>query len=128
MVDFERFAQILDELTNNLPKEIFVKLNGGVNLIYEAKEHPESIDGSLSVLGDYNYNNLGRYINIYYGSFMGMFGHYSEEMLKGKIDHTLKHEFVHHLESLAGEKDLIIADAQFIARYKASLSDSCFSD
>ena len=123
MLSFERFAQILDELANNLPAEIFAQLNGGVNLLEQDKEHPESRGRNLFVLGDYNYNNLGRYINIYYGSFMLMYGHYSEEELTKKIDHTLKHEFVHHLESLAGEKDLEIADADFIARYKASLSE-----
>jgi len=121
MIDFEIFAQMLDESANKLPKEIYIELNGGVNLLYDKKAHPESPDGRLFVLGEYIHNNLGRYINIYYGSFMLMYGHYADDRLAIEIEHTLKHEFVHHLESLAGSKDLEIADAQFIAKYKESL-------
>ena len=123
MLGFEKFAQILDEIANNLPEEIYVELNGGVNLLPNCKIHPESKDGELFVLGDYNHNHLGRYINIYYGSFMQTYGYYDEAALSEKIAHTLKHEFVHHLESLAGEKDLEIADAEFITRYKARLNE-----
>ena len=122
MVDFERFAQLLDEIAINLPKEIYIELNGGVNLLEEHKVHPESKSGELYILGNYNRNHLGRYINIYYGSFMQTYGHYNEEELAAKIANTLKHEFTHHLESLAGEKDLEIADAEFIDKYKENFS------
>ncbi len=38
--------------------------------------------------------------------------------MKRKIRHTVLHEFRHHLESLAGEKDLEIEDAVNLYRYK----------
>ena len=123
MIDFESFSQILDEIANSLPKEIYIELNGGINLLPDCIIHPESEDGKLFVLGDYNYNHLGRYINIYYGSFVQTYRQRSDEELLKKIAHTLKHEFIHHLESMAGEKGLEIADAEFLSRYKASLSE-----
>jgi len=121
MIDFDEFAEILDEIANNLPKEIYVRLNGGVNLQPNYKIHPDSIANDLYTLGEYNYNELGRYINIYYGSFMRTYGRLSADELEKEIEHTLKHEFVHHLESLAGEKDLEVEDAVFIEKYRRGL-------
>jgi len=37
--------------------------------------------------------------------------------MKEKLKSTLKHEFRHHLESLAGAKDLEVIDAIHIADY-----------
>lgn len=34
-----------------------------------------------------------------------------------KLTHTLKHEFIHHLESMAGERGLEIKDAEYLADY-----------
>jgi hypothetical protein len=34
---------------------------------------------------------MGRYIAIYYGSFMHVYGGLSSKALKDKLDHTLKH-------------------------------------
>jgi len=57
------------------------------------------------------------YIAIYYGSFERVYGHLSRESLKEQLAHTLKHEFTHHLESLAGERGLEIKDAKFLEDY-----------
>jgi hypothetical protein len=46
-----------------------------------------------------------------------LFGRLNHEALKAKLIHTLKHEFIHHLESLAGERGLEIEDARFIEKY-----------
>ena len=119
MISFEEFGKILDEIVDGLPKEIFVNLNGGINLQEDAPLHPESVDGSLFVLGRYHSGGrLGRYINIYYGSFMAVYGRRDREFIRAEIDRVLRHEFLHHLESMAGEKDLEIDDAIRIARYK----------
>jgi hypothetical protein len=40
-----------------------------------------------------------------------------KEELRKKLMKTLKHEFTHHLESMAGEKDLEIEDEKFIREY-----------
>ena len=61
---------------------------------------------------------MGRLIRIYYGSFEKLFGYLEEEELKEKLRETLFHEFTHHLESLAGERDLEIQDAKQLARYR----------
>jgi hypothetical protein len=60
---------------------------------------------------------MGRYISIYYGSFKRVYGHLPKEELRKKLMKTLKHEFTHHLESMAGEKDLEIEDEKFIREY-----------
>jgi len=121
MIDFDEFAALLDNIANSLPPEIYVRLNGGVNLQQGLKVHPESVANDLFTLGDYNYNELGRYINIYYGSFMRTYGGLSKDELKAQVESTLKHEFMHHLESLAGEDDLEIEDAVFIEKYRRGL-------
>jgi len=60
---------------------------------------------------------MGRYIVIYYGSFLRLYGYMDKEQLKNRLTSTLKHEFVHHVESMAGEKDLEITDAVNLANY-----------
>ncbi|MCL2566070.1 MAG: metallopeptidase family protein [Defluviitaleaceae bacterium] len=121
MIIFEEFAEILDEIATALPKEIYVRLNGGVNLQPGLKIHPESLANDLFTLGEYNYNELGRYINIYYGSFSRMYYGLSKDALKIEIERVLKHEFIHHLESLAGENDLEVEDMVFLEKYRKGL-------
>lgn len=114
---FEEFGQLLDEVAENLPKEIFINLNGGISLIHEALPHNDI--NSLYILGQYHSGGLlGRYITIHYGSFMKLYGSRSRDYIKSQIDRVLRHEFLHHLESLAGEKDLEVQDAIRLARYK----------
>ena len=43
----------------------------------------------------------------------------SDEELRVQIRKVLLHEFRHHLESLAGERDLEIEDAVNVSQYKA---------
>jgi len=119
-ISLEEFGEILDEITEELPAEIFVSLNGGINLIPEALPHPEAANGNLYILGQYHSGgHLGRYITLYYGSFMHLYSGSSRKYLRKQIDKVLRHEFLHHLESLAGEKELEIKDANDLARYKA---------
>ncbi|MFV0529177.1 MAG: metallopeptidase family protein [Lachnospiraceae bacterium] len=118
MISQEEFMELLDEISGEIPSEIFQGLNGGVILRPEEKLHPQSQGNDLWVLGDYNRNQMGRYINIYYGSYSRVYGHLEGEALRKKLRHTLLHEFRHHLESLAGEYDLEVEDAIQIAKYK----------
>lgn len=125
-MSFETFGMLLDEITDSLPQEIFINLNGGVNLLPEAMPSHEA-DG-VYVLGQYHYGgSLGRYINIYYGSFMQLYGGSSPQFIKQQIDHVLRHEFLHHLESMAGEKELEIKDAIKMSRFKNRF-DNGFSE
>jgi len=119
MIDFDEFGELLDEIANSFPSEIYTRLNGGVNLLPDERVHPESLSNNdLYVLGEYHVNRLGRYINIYYGSFMRRYANYPVPYLKRQIEHTLKHEFLHHLESLAGEDGLEVQDRIFLERYR----------
>lgn len=116
MVTIDDMQKMLDDITSDFPQELFNELNGGIILLPDAKLNP--VGKNLYVLGEYNRGGiLGRYISIYYGSFEKVYGYLDEKRLNEKLTHTLKHEFTHHLESLAGEKGLEIKDAEFLADY-----------
>ncbi|MBV1758490.1 MAG: metallopeptidase family protein [Dethiosulfatibacter sp.] len=118
MITLDEMETMLNEIAESLPKEIYKGLNGGIVLLPESKENPIGRSNDLYILGEYHGGGmLGRYITIYYGSFMRVFGSLGREEIKQKLMHTLKHEFVHHLESMAGERDLEIEDAKFISDY-----------
>ena len=118
MIPIDEMEIMLDEIATELPQVFYKNLNGGIILLPEAKYHEKSTGKDFYIMGEYHIGgNLGRYIAIYYGSFSSVYGNLSLEALKEKLRHTLKHEFRHHLESLAGEKGLEIEDARDIAKY-----------
>lgn len=118
MISLEEMEDLLDEIAAGFPREIFMELNGGILLLPETKMNPVGKNNDLYTMGAYHKGgSMGRYIVIYYGSFMKVYGRLGKESLKEKLTHTLKHEFTHHLESLAGERGLEIEDARFIAEY-----------
>ena len=110
---------ILDEISEEIPKEFFNKLNEGIILLSNYKEHPESkSDNRLYIMGEYRRSITGRNIVIYYGSFEKVCMGIRKERLRKRLKDTLLHEFTHHIESLAGEKGLEIKDARDIERYR----------
>jgi hypothetical protein len=116
MYSFEEAAEMLEDVAQNLPKEIYAELNGGVNLLPDEKAHPSG--NGMFVLGEYHRDAyLGRFINIYYGSFIRVFAHLPPDQFKERLRSTLAHEFTHHLESMAGERDLEIEDAVRLYKY-----------
>ena len=117
-VTLDAFSDMLDELASELPAAFYEKLNGGVVVSEAAKPHPKAKNKDLFVLGEY-YNDyqMGRYIVMYYGSFMRLYPHASAAELKDEMRKTLRHEFRHHMESLAGERDLEIEDEEKLRRY-----------
>jgi predicted Zn-dependent protease with MMP-like domain len=118
MISIDEMETILDEIAEEFPQEFYKDLNGGIILLPESKLHTKSMENDLYILGEYNRNgSLGRFITIYYGSYSHVYGYLSKEQLKEQLKITLKHEFTHHMESLAGEWDLEIKDAQDIAKY-----------
>ena len=119
MVSMDEIEKMLDEIAEELPPEFYTKLNGGILLLPNAKLHPENRANDLYIMGEYHFDSrMGRYITIYYGSFERIYGHLSKDMLKEKLRYTLLHEFTHHIESLAGERDLEIKDSHKMAEYK----------
>jgi Uma2 family endonuclease len=118
MISIDEMQTMLDGIAETFPEEFYTQLNGGIVLMPQAKRHQNRSTEGLYVLGEYyRGGNLGRYIAIYYGSFMRVHGHLPPEALKRELTATLKHEFRHHLESLAGERGLEIEDEKFLAEY-----------
>ena len=118
MASIDEVQIILDEIAGELPPEIYKDLNGGIILLPQVKMHKKSVDDDLYVMGEYRHERIsGRYIVIYYGSIDKLYGSLSRERLKKRLKSVVKHEFVHHLESLAGEKHLEIEDEQKITEY-----------
>ena len=124
MVTFDEMGSMLDEIANEMPPEFYRELNGGVQLSAEEKIHPESVSPqALYILGEYyndrkGYGGLGRYIVIYYGSFLRLYPYYDGESIKNELRRVVRHEFTHHIESLAGERGLEIKDAAAMEKYK----------
>ena len=121
MITFDELEEMLFEITAEVPQELYHRLNGGVILLPEEKLHPESAGrDDLFILGEYTNDSrgLGRYIKIYYGSFIRLYGYHTPESQRKQLKRILHHELTHHLESLAGERDLEIEDALGLIRYR----------
>lgn len=119
MIEFEQFCEMAQEINAGLPETFFKELNGGVQADPKMKIHPKSMGENLLILGEYHRDYyFGRYIVLYYGSFRQIYGNASEETWRKQLDHTIRHEFRHHLESLAGERDLEIEDEIRLAEYQ----------
>lgn len=118
MITLDEMEAMLDEIAESFPVELFQGLNGGIMLLPETKLNPHGVANDLYILGEYRHGGIfGRSIAIYYGSFATVFGHLPADELRMHLAATLKHEFRHHLESLAGERGLEIEDEQYIAAY-----------
>lgn len=118
MITMDEVQEMLDEIAGEFPYDFFKELNGGIILLPEVKPDTKSMDDDLYILGEYNRSiNMGRYIAIYYGSFIRLYGHLDRRSFRERIKNTIKHEFTHHLESLAGERELERKDMQFIRNY-----------
>lgn len=109
---------ILDEIAEEFPPELFKDLNGGIILLPQVKLHKKSVDDDLYVMGEYRNERVsGRYIVVYYGSVDKLYGNLSRNRLKNKLRSVVKHEFLHHFESLAGERQLEIEDERKLTEY-----------
>ena len=102
MLSFEEAGKILDDAAEALPEGIYEGLNGGVNLRREARR---SEDGRYT-MGLYHNDRMGRYVEIFYGSFAAVFGGESDEKVAAELVATLRHELTHHVESKAGDRTL----------------------
>ncbi|NLK64970.1 MAG: metallopeptidase family protein [Tissierellia bacterium] len=118
MVTIEEVQTILDEIAEELPAEIYKDLNGGIILLPQVKLHKKSVNDDLYVMGEYRNEKIsGRYIVVYYGSVEKLYGNLSRGRLKNKLRSVIKHEFIHHLESMAGERHLEKEDERNLAEY-----------
>lgn len=122
----DKAHEILEECMNELPDIIFKDLNGGVVLLPQKKISPEAKRDDLYTMGVYERSYaMGRSIKIYYGSFVALYGEDApDEVWRRELRNTLKHELTHHLEDLAGEKDLEVEDEVKMWLYKNNMSMS----
>ena len=103
-LSFDQVGELLDELAEPFPEALFGGLNGGVNLREEVMLDPAFPDREMFVMGDYCDNLLGRYINLYYGSFAAMAERedWTLEDWRQELRQTLSHELTHHMEGRGG--------------------------
>ena len=102
MLSFEQAGEILDKTMDALPEGICDGLNGGVNLLREARRGE---DGRY-ILGLYHTGEMGRYVEIFYGSFVEVYGNDPDETFAEELKKTLRHELTHHIENKAGDRTL----------------------
>ncbi len=102
MLTYEQAGDVLDDLVDELPDEIFKDLNGGVSFVEDAV----CGDDGRYTLGMYFRDEMGQYIELYYGSFTGLYGDMDDETFRRRLRSTLHHELTHHIESQAGDRSL----------------------
>ena len=102
MLSFEEAGRILDEAVEALPEGIFDDLNGGVNLLPQEKLGE---DGRW-ILGLYHHDSMGRYVEIFYGSFLKVYPEVTDAFFAEELRRTLHHELTHHVENKAGDRSL----------------------
>ena len=117
MFSIDDINEMLDEVASELPEEVFRELNGGVSLLAETKLSDAAPDGGLYTLGEYHHNQMGRYIVIYYGSICIVHRNCTRDEMRTILKKLLSHELTHHLESLAGARDLEIEDKRDLEDY-----------
>ena len=117
MFTIDEINGMLDEIAAELPEEIFRELNGGVSLVPDTKRSENDPKGGLYRLGEYRHDQMGRYVVLFYGSIIEVHGNATPGAMRESLRKLLAHELTHHLESLAGERDLEIEDKLQMERY-----------
>ena len=117
-LSFDEVGDLLDEMAEEFPEEFYQELNGGISLLPEAREDPQG--ENLYIMGEYCNDMMGKYINLYYGSFAALAEteDWTEEDWEDELYTTLSHEFTHHIEGLAGERGLEIKDELEMEQYR----------
>ena len=121
ILSFDEVGEILDEMAETFPEVFYRDLNGGISLLPEAVEDPEFPPGEIYIMGEYCNDQMGLYINLYYGSFAALAEkeEWTREDWEDELYTTLAHEFTHHIEGLALENGLDRKDEQELAEYRA---------
>ena len=125
ILSIDQVNDILDEMAEGFPAILFEELNGGVNLLEEAMPDPEFPEGEMYFLGEFCDDCLGRYINLYYGSFAALAEpeDWTEDDWQRELRETLAHELTHHMESRAGTHALDDKDAEELAEFRREFGE-----
>ena len=121
ILSLDEVGEILDEMAETFPEVFYRDLNGGISLLPEAVEDPEFPPGEIYIMGEYCNDQMGLYINLYYGSFAALAEkeEWTREDWEDELYTTLAHEFTHHIEGLALENGLDRKDEQELAEFRA---------
>ena len=117
ILSIDEVNDILDQVCGEFPEALFQDLNGGILLLEEALPDPE-VGEDVYIMGEYCVDGMGRYINIYYGSFAALLFDEPRRVWEDELRTTLRHELTHHVEALAGERSLELKDEAFLLDYK----------
>ena len=117
---YEQMGDWLEEIAGEFPDAFFEELDGGIQLEEAALPDPDFPPGEMYIMGEYCNDQMGRYINLYYGSFAALAEEedWTRRNWEEELYETLAHEFTHHIEGLAGERGLEIKDEAFLDRYR----------
>lgn len=126
VLSFEQAGDLLDTLAESFPEALFDGLNGGVNFQEEAVPDQEFPKGQVYILGEYCDDLLGRYINLYYGSFAAMAENedWTGEDWEQELRQTLSHELTHHMEGRSGLHALDDKDEAEMASWQEEYGES----
>ena len=126
VLSFEQAGDLLDTLAESFPEALFDGLNGGVNFQEEAVPDQEFPKGQVYILGEYCDDLLGRYINLYDGSFAAMAENedWTEEDWEQELRQTLSHELTHHMEGRSGLHALDDKDEAEMAAWQEEYGES----
>ncbi len=121
ILSFDEVGALLDEMAEEFPPVFYRELNGGISLLPEAVEDPEFPPGEIYIMGEYCNDQMGLYINLYYGSFAALAEkeNWGREDWEDELYTTLAHEFTHHIEGLALEGGLDRKDEEELAEFRA---------
>ena len=122
MLTIDEVYDILDELAEEIPPALFDSLNGGILLLEDEVADPEAGE-DIFVMGEYCWDELGRYINLYYGSFAAVLAEEPREVWVEELRTTLRHELTHHVEGLAGDRSLEYRDMEELAAFQSDWTD-----
>ena len=67
VLTFDEVGERLDAMAEEFPPVFCRELNGGISLLPEAVEDPEFPPGEIYIMGEYCDDQMGRYIQLYYG-------------------------------------------------------------
>lgn len=118
ILSIDRCYDILDRLVEEYPEKMLDSLNGGILLLEDALPDPEAGE-DVYIMGEYCWDEMGRYINLYYGSFAALLSEEDESVWEDELRITLRHELTHHVEGLAGERSLEYKDSAQLEAFRA---------
>ena len=122
MISIEEYRNIISELMDELPKEFFRDLSGGV-IVSEALVIPDYARADdLYTLGQYQVASGIRQIIMFKGSFDWAYPRADAARAKELLRGILRHEFRHHLEFLGGIHNSDSLEAEDRRRKQAYLS------